>query len=270
MIYLRTIFSAPNEIKFLKLNIMESFNYIDKFIICEFNKTHTGLPRELSFHKYSSIFTKEEMKKIIYLEIDLSNNTEVSNGNDEIAHQNERLMRGYFASKINLDKNDIVISIDADEVIYKENYEKIINYFKYPWRKIAALPLRQYFYKVNYLWENIVFKSPIACRASYFLKEYPSQWRDAGKPLKFLVGAHFSWCLTIQEMLEKINAYAHNGLYKHLADEKVLTNAIKNKEYPFEPDREFNISVLDINKDKKEFPKSIYEIIDQFAELIGE
>jgi hypothetical protein len=37
MIYLKTYFYTEHKIKFLKLNLLETFNHIDKFIISEFN-----------------------------------------------------------------------------------------------------------------------------------------------------------------------------------------------------------------------------------------
>ena len=42
MIYLKTYFYTENEIKFINLNLMESYEHIDKFIICEANIHHTG------------------------------------------------------------------------------------------------------------------------------------------------------------------------------------------------------------------------------------
>ena len=64
MIYLKTYFYTEHEFKFLKLNLIEGFNYIDKFIICEYNRTQTGEPREYIFEKNKHIFTDEELSKI--------------------------------------------------------------------------------------------------------------------------------------------------------------------------------------------------------------
>ena len=71
MIYLKTYFYTEHEVKFLKLNLLESFNHIDKFIICEFNRTHTGEEREYIFDNYKHLFTQEELSKIIYLPCDI-------------------------------------------------------------------------------------------------------------------------------------------------------------------------------------------------------
>ena len=46
MIYLKTYFYSEHEVPFLMLNLLEAYPYIDKFIICEYNYTHTGLKRK--------------------------------------------------------------------------------------------------------------------------------------------------------------------------------------------------------------------------------
>lgn len=271
MIYLKTIFSAPNEIKYIKLNLKESYNYIDKLIICEFNMTHTGISRELIFNNFIDEFTDEEKRKIIYIGADISKEAVLAQDDINLAHKNEQLIRGYFAKEITLGNNDIIFSVDADEVIFGAYYKEIIDYLnKWPWRKIILLPMYQYFYRINYLWGNMIFKSAIACKASYYKDVYPAQWRDAGKPYKKVVGCHFSWCLTIDEMLQKLQSYAHSGDYGHLAKRDVLEAAVRDKTYPFEPERDFNIKVLDIYKDKQYYPRRIFDMIDEFKELIGE
>jgi len=274
MIYLKTIFSAPNEIKYLKLNLSESFDYIDKFIICEFNRTHIGTPRELIFDRYLEKFTEEEKKKILYVGADMSGMVVDARNDSNLAHQvNERIIRGYFASQLDLNDEDIVFSVDADEIIFKECYEPIIsrlNRTHWPFSRSIKLPMYQFFYRINYLWENLIFTHAIACKAVAFKKKYPSHWRDRGKNYPEIVGCHFSWCLTIDEMIQKLNMYAHHHDYSHLAKKEILEEAIKKKTYPFDPDRDFRIKVLDISKDKMYYPKSIYNMLNEFEQLIGE
>jgi hypothetical protein len=131
--------------------------------------------------------------------------------------------------------------------------------------------MNQFYYKFNYNWTDLTFTSAIACKASYFLKKgFPAQWRDEGKLYNKKVGAHYSWCLTIDEMLLKLQNYSHQASYSYLADRKVLENAVKNKEYPFDKNRPFNIEVLDLEIQKEYFPKSIYENLEEFKYLIGE
>ena len=128
MVYLKTYFYTENELKFLKLNLLESFNHIDKFIICEFNRTHTGEEREFIFEKHKNYFTKEELSKIEYLECDISSETVYAKDDEDTIHRiNEPVMRGHFVKRMNLNDDDIIISVDADEIIYEHIYPKIID-----------------------------------------------------------------------------------------------------------------------------------------------
>lgn len=275
MTYLKTIFSTPSEIKYLKLNIQESYQHIDKMIVCEFNFTHTGKKRSLIFQNYLDYFTKDEKDKIIYIGADISEDVKTAINNESVAHQNEKLMRGYFTKIIDLDKEDIVFSVDADEVIFSQFYEEIktkLNSAKWPWQsKCYRLPIRQFFYKINYNWTNLKFISPVACKASYFLKKgFPAQWRDEGKVYDKFVGSHYSWCISLEEMVEKVKNYAHQEQYSHLANIDSMKDAVKNKKYPFDPTRKFDIEVLDIKQDKHLFPASLYQNLKIFDELIGQ
>lgn len=274
-VYLKTIFSTPSEIKYLKLNIQESFEHIDKMIVCEFNYTHTGKKRELIFEKYLSSFTEEEKSKIHYIGADITQYIKDAVDNEPLAHKNERLMRGYFVKEFPIKKNDIVFSVDADEVIFSQYYPEIIdklNNAKWFWQpKSYRLPIRQFFYKINYHWVNLKFVSPIACKASFFLnKKYPAQWRDKGKIYNKQVGSHYSWCISIEEMIAKIKNYAHQERYGHLANYDVLNNAIENKEYPFDKNRDFKIEVINLHERKELFPKTLYDNIHLFEGLISD
>lgn len=274
MIYLKTLFSSPNEIKYLKLNIKEAFEFIDKFIICEFNRTHIGTKRELIFEKYLDQFTEEEKKKILYIGADVSTTVVDAQNDTNLAHnKNELVMRGYFASRVDLECEDIVFSVDADEIIFREYYKPVIDQLNktyWPFSRSIKLPINQFFYRINYLWKDLVITSAVACKASVFNKYYPSHWRDKGKIYPFIVGSHFSWCLTIDEMIQKLGTYAHHNEYRHFAKKEILEDAVKNKKYPFDPKRDFRIQVLDIYKDRKYYPRSIYTMLDEFKDLIGE
>jgi len=267
MIYLKTIFSAPNEVKFLKLQLKEAFPYIEKFFVCEFNRTHTGQTRELIFNNFLNQFTEEEINKIIYIGADISKESVDAINNNKLAHNNEQLIRGYFAGQINLKDEDIIFSVDADEIIFGYQYPRIMAKLGF-FTPAIKLQLHQFFYRINYLWENNNFIAPTVCKAKYYKKKYPGQWRYNGKLYPEIAGCHFSWCLTIEEMIKKLNTYAHQYEYGHLAKREILEDAIKNKKYPFDPKVDFRIKVLDINKDREYYPSAIYTMMDEFKELI--
>jgi hypothetical protein len=257
MIYLKTYFYTEHEVKFLKLNLLEAFNHIDKFIICEFNRTHTGEEREFIFDNYKHLFTEEELSKIIYLPCDISNETVYAKNDEDAIHKiNEPIMRGYFVKKINLNDEDIIISVDADEIIYEHMYQKIINNVIN--HGTTLLKLHQFFYKINYHWINNDFTAPTAIKYSDFKNKYPCQLRYMGNLLNEYVGCHFSWCMTPSEMVYKLETYSHPQ-YRFCADINLLENAIKNKLYPFDSSVNFTINELSFNNEM--LPKNLNKIL---------
>ena len=214
-VYLKTYFYVEHEIKFLIMNLMEAYHHVDHFIICEHNITHTGQPREFIFEEHKHKFPPELMDKVIYLPQDIS-----------------------------FDNDDIIISVDADEIIYREAYDYILSEVNE--KECVRLNLHQFFYKTNYLWEGKDFTSPIAAKYKVFRHHYPCNWRDVGPVVSKRVGCHFSWCMTPEEMVYKLHTYSHPR-YRFCADEKLLKDAIENKKYPFDPSVDFNIRELDMN-----------------------
>lgn len=258
MIYLKTYFYTENEVKFLKLNLLESFNYIDKFIICEFNRTHTGEHRDFIFDKHKSIFSDEELSKIIYLACDISEESVYAKNDEDSIHSiNEPLMRGYFVKKINLNDDDIIISVDADEIIYEDSYSKIINSVNN--NGPTLLKLHQFFYKFNYHWVDIDFIAPTAIKYKDFKNQYPCQLRYMGNILNEFVGCHFSWCMSPSEMVYKLETYSHPK-YRFCADINLLENSIKNKLYPFDSSVNFTINELMFDDDI--LPKKLKNILN--------
>jgi hypothetical protein len=266
MIYLKTIFSAPNEVKFIKLNLLESWDIVDKVVVCEYNKTHTGLSKPYYFENYLDTFTEEQKNRILYLKFDLSGITKESVTDHDIIHLNEKYMRGYFVEGLDLKNNDIVFSVDADEIIFRRFYPKIINSFSF-FRKAFKLNLHQFYYKPNYLWIDKDFIAPTVCKGSYYHK-FPSQWRYDGKLFLGRTGAHFSWQLTVDEMLEKLKNYGHAHNYGHLAQREILEDAVKNKKYPFNEKEDFRIRVLDFDKDAEYYPETFKQILNDFSYLL--
>lgn len=258
-----------HELKFIKLNLNEAFNHIDRFIVCEFNRTHTGAERELMFNNYLDFFTPQEQEKILYIGADVSELTRFSTTDGKITRQNEILMQGYFVKELGLKNKDIVFSVDADEIIYEYMYQPIIKKINFL-NPCFLLRLNQFFYKINYLWMSNDFRAPVACKVGFYKDYYPASWRYEGKLFPQKAGCHFSWCLTIDEMIDKLGRYIHADIYGHFAKREILENAVKNKKYPFEPEEKFDICILDLEKNRNYYPQSIYSMMNEFNYLIGE
>jgi hypothetical protein len=260
-VYLKTYFYVEHEIKFLIMNLVESYDHIDKFIICEHNRTHTGQPRDYIFEKYKDRFPEELMDKVLYLPCDISEHAvEAYNNEDAIHAVNEPVMRSAFMTNIDFDDEDVIVSVDADEIIYGESYNYILSEVER--KDCVRLNLHQFFYKPTYLWKGIDFVSPIATKYKVFKGHYPCNFRDVGDVVSEKVGCHFSWCMTPDEMVYKLHTYSHPQ-YRSCADKKLLKGAIENKEYPFDESVDFQIEELHSDDDR--LPKSLYTYGKEYA-----
>lgn len=261
----RIIFSSESEIPFIKMHVRESAGIADAVIVYEANRTHTGEPREFLFPACRDRLPQDILAKIVYIPDDVSAITRESIEPGPM-HENERLFRARFADHYPLRRDDVVLALDADEVVRREVYPMLLKRLQSVpvWR----LPLLQFFYRMNYLWMDLTFLGPIACVASHYLDQPSPIWRDEGRIFPVMCGAHFSWQLTIDQMVHKLRTYAHRDLYGHLAKHDVLEAAVREKRYPFEPDRPFNIRELDLQADAAYYPASFFEDIADFRHLL--
>lgn len=268
MIYLKTYFYAPHEIDYIYLNLCESYDFIDKFIVCEYNVYHTGREKEYIFEDCLKNIPDDKNDKLLYLKCDIKNDTVVSDEHEIICTVNEPLMRGYFTKMVDLKDQDIIFSVDADEIIYSHMYPEII-YFIENSIPLTSLNLHQFFYKVNYLWENKDFVAPIASKYGVFKDRFPYAWRYDGGVYPEKAGCHFSWCMPVDAMLDKLDVYSHPE-YRFCKDKELLENAVKNMEYPFSESESFDIRVLNIDdeNDNHILPKSLLNNVHMWGSLL--
>lgn len=255
MIYLKTHFYTENEINYINLNLQESYNKVDKFIVCEFNITHTGAKRDFIFENFEHLINPLYKDKLVYIKCDIANLAVNADSNEYLAHStNELLMRGFFVKKYNFNDDDIIISVDCDEIIYNECYDDIISNVKFHGK--VSIELNQFFYKLNYHWIDNRFVAPTAAYYKIYKDKYPSNWRYDGIILSGKKGCHFSWCMSIDDMIYKLNTYAHIQ-YKQYANKEILSKAIQDKKYPFDTNKPFTIQTIE--RSSHLLPKSIQD-----------
>jgi len=251
--YLKTYFYSDHEYEFINANLRESLDHVDSMILCEFDIHHTGLKRDLVFDM--NRIDEDLRHKVEYFPCMVHGRSDTVEAYDDEAaiHRiNEPIMRSYFTIVKDFDNDDIIYSVDADEVIYRDTYEKMNPLVKE--RGAMRLLLNQFFYKKNYLWKDKIFDSPGAFLYGAMPQKYMNNWRDYGIAPTFMCGAHFSWCMSVEKMVEKLHIYAHTR-YRDCADIDLLTDAVENKKYPFDPSVRFDIEEL--NMDDYRIPESM-------------
>ena len=149
MIYIKTYCYSQHELPFIISQLQESYNYVDKVCIYEYNYTHTGIKKEYEIEKVIHLIPEHLKTKLYYKKIDLTNYHINSFNNESLCHQiNEPIQRNWlFNDKdIILNDNDIIIDVDCDEIIYASSYPTLIEELqqkKHP----LGIRLPQFFFK---------------------------------------------------------------------------------------------------------------------------
>ena len=270
-IVLRILVSTQTELKYVAMNCLESRNLVDKVLVVEHNFTHTGKPKPFYFESEAKneieILSGNKTVEILHVDLSESIIRNATNSND--VHINEHLMRVSFLKNFQIDKRDLIISVDADEIIFRNTYRLLFlaNRVLPLMRIHVALMMHQFFYKPNYLWRGLRFRSAVAVNGEVLISN-PKNIRDSGFLFPAWSGCHFSWQLEPKEMVEKIQNYAHNPEYAHLADESVLRDAVKSRTYPFDPNRKFPIKQLSRKQAYRYFPKSYWIMETKFSSYL--
>jgi beta-1,4-mannosyl-glycoprotein beta-1,4-N-acetylglucosaminyltransferase len=253
----------------LRLNTLNK--HVDKFVIAEATREHSGKEKKLNFDikKFSKF-----KDKIIYLIIeDLPINVVSKKKNWTPNHwrdqyQRNALRRGFKEC----DENDLIMISDIDEI---PNLNKLTE-FKVK-NKYACFLQKNFQSKLNL--QNITdtyWMGTKICQKKYlkspqWLRDIKTKKRPFWKfykpkePQLILDGGwHFSFLKKPKDIAKKIKAYSHQEFYKdEFVDEKKISERINNNVDLF--DR--NIVYKKVELDKS-FPEYVFNNKDFFKEWI--
>ena len=253
----------------LRLNTLNK--HVDKFVIAEATREHSGKEKKLNFDikKFSKF-----KDKIIYLIIeDLPINVVSKKKNWAPNHwrdqyQRNALRRGFKQC----DENDLIMISDIDEI---PNLNKLTE-FKVK-NKYACFLQKNFQSKLNL--QNITdtyWMGTKICQKKYlkspqWLRDIKTKKRPFWKfykpkePQLILDGGwHFSFLKKPKDIAKKIKAYSHQEFYKdEFVDEKKISERINNNVDLF--DR--NIVYKKVELDKS-FPEYVFNNKDFFKEWI--
>jgi beta-1,4-mannosyl-glycoprotein beta-1,4-N-acetylglucosaminyltransferase len=260
------IFFNENMLTEIRFNILNK--YVDYFVICESYYDHRGNVKGYLF----DIKKFENFKdKIIYLKIEkFPDNIGIWERHD---YQRNYLLRGLK----NINKNDVVIYSDADEIINPKLIEKFVDI------KNNVVICNQYcfYYKLNLLsdlYKNTWQGSRIV--KFEFLKSFSWLRSIDKKNLKYSFfrfdkfkriqifedgGWHFSYLMSEKEIQKKIKAWTHSEL--DTAENNNL-ETIKDRVRSNKDLFGRNITLTKIEFTKDHFPEHIIENKEQFKNLI--
>jgi len=252
MKYIKTYCYAEHEIDFIKAQLIQSDGYVDYVVVYEYDVTHVGDPKPFRLESLIKKLDKNLSKRLIYRPVSVKHLCKQTKESKVVHELNEAVQRSYFFNDqfFNLNDEDIIIDCDVDEIIYAHRFKELFLF-----QRIIGMPvsikLNQFFFKPTYLWTDAKFSSPTLYKFSWVKKpKYivdnafkVCHRRDLHIKYPRICGAHMSWIMPVSSMIQKLNSYSHPE-YQKFADTEILTNAIKNKEYIFDKDRDFNIEEL--------------------------
>jgi len=238
-VFLKTILTSKDEILFIIAQFLELENLIDRLLLIEPGFTHTGLSRDRIGVSTLIDLVPRISAKLDYLPIPMTNDVLQSVQDDEEScHFNERLTRGLFSKYIEMSPRDIVISTDADEVLYADVVEREIQRIRsnaFAW-KASRLGLHQFVYRDDLLATGFRFEGPsIIGGGRYYFASRPMQWRYTGKRIEQIAGCHFSWCQPIPSLVRKVRSFAHAPSYLRsgLDPEEAILEDVAQLRYSF-------------------------------------
>ena len=244
----------------LRMNILNQ--YVEKFIIVEAAFDHQGNPKKKNF-KISNF--KEFENKIKYFFIE-------SFPKGLSSWERENYQRNYISQCLKeLNEEDLVIISDIDEI---PNL-KTINQFDT--NKYSVFEQKMFYYKFNLLNTNqpLWYGSKL-CKKKHLKspqwlrnlksKQYPF-WRFDKKNINIIKngGWHFSFIRKPNQIIKKIESYAHSEFNKNkFKDEKRIIEKINNGDDIF--DRGIKYSKVNIGNS---FPEYILKNKEKFSEWIA-
>ena len=265
-IILKSQISSLSELPWLYLSAKEASGYVDRFVIVEYGQSHMGENRiRLPEKPIQDLIDEFDFAEYFFVE-KLAGITPAKDLSQ--AHENETLIRNGFTSIIKVRPWDVIISVDADEVIYRQVFSEIrkkLRFRLFPFR----LTLYQTIYSPYIHWTNKDFVAPVIWPG--FLKVIGGtfrNWRYVGFPKKGHSGVHFTWSLTIEEMIAKLSTYSHTLEYGKFASRELLSEAVSIPQYIFEPGVLFEVERLNI--DSEILPIGFGEILELISDEVLE
>lgn len=145
----------------VRFNILNQ--YVDKFIVCEAQFTHSGNKKKINFdiNKFSKF--KDKIDHIV-IENEPEDIIKVTNGNAKLMRSNsiKRInhQRNYILNSLkNASSNDIIMYSDNDEIPNLENIN--LKSFK---EKIIVFKQKIFYYKFNLLYKRLDWYGTKCCR----------------------------------------------------------------------------------------------------------
>ena len=231
-------FNFFNELDLLRIRLEELKNVVDKFVLVEATRTHSGQRKPLYFQEYKHEF-KEYLDRIVYYLVD--DMPAIERGTGEAIRRAPDVYQKNSISKAlaacNCDDNDIILISDADEFARAEKIQEAIKLLDS--NDLVIFSQKFYVYYLNYIhrdnwcgtvackYRTLKNLSAIEVKGGFGRAEIEARKCGKTKPWKLRGAAvveklaaknyphiprggwHFSWFGGYDSVLYKCQSYSH-------------------------------------------------------------
>jgi beta-1,4-mannosyl-glycoprotein beta-1,4-N-acetylglucosaminyltransferase len=254
-----------NELDVLEARLEELWGVVDRFVISEATLTHGGKPKPLYFAENLERF-KKYLSKITHIVVDTYPDYDNMEKPTDKSWYIERLQRDNLVRGLTeCQDEDIIIISDCDEIPKAETVKKYN-----PANGLSAFSQDLYYYSLNcksrdkWDWARIlpysIMKTMSPCQVRY-VPNY-----DRNTQLLPDGGWHFSYLATVEGVIEKIAASAHQEYNQDSwKDPERVKKVIAEARDLF--DRPLKYDVVAITKE--DYPKYIYDNLEtKYAQYV--
>lgn len=197
-------FTYYNEEDILNIRLNELNDYVDYFVIVEASETFTGNRKPFYLDNFLSCANKF-LSKIIRVKVIF--NDKICDPWEREHFQRNQIMQGLLGAS----KNDLILISDVDEIINTSAFNKISK-IKNP----IQLDNYQYFWNFNWRAPQHCNQGarPVACKMKHLVKSTPQELRAAQLERIPNAGWHFSYYLNSNDLVTKIESFAHTEYNK--------------------------------------------------------
>jgi len=223
-----------NEFDLLSVRLAEHDPFVDYFVLVQADRTHSGEIKPLHFSKTDPRFAQYAHKMIV-VDVPLQEKP-------DSAWVNESLQRQAVFTAVEYDPQDIVYLSDVDEIISRHHWRYLLN--RMTREKLIGVWLKMYYYFLNLELIDHPWAMAKIMKAKVFLesKVLGNEIRcsPAAITTPFPCGWHFSYLMTVEQIIQKISAYGHQENNKaEFKDPKNIERAMKGRRDLFGRDMVF-------------------------------
>lgn len=237
-------FTFFDEIDVLKMRLDLHYDYVDRFYICESDKTFRGQSKPYNFedNRYAFKRWKDKICHIKHIaninEIDLSYKDVVFNFGSQywtVEHSQRNALSSCLSDMAD---DDIAIVSDVDEFIDPAFFLMLRENDHARSFDIARLSMRNHYYFMNCaaIGENRNWLTPIAVKANKWkeIDDISTMRSHANIPMHFEnCGWHFSYLGGVDAIQKKVSSFSHSEIdTPEINNEANIANSIMNgKDY---------------------------------------